>query len=1742
MLKKIFIFLFILSLTFFSSSAFATTLPIHIINYSLISLNKSWNTTLSANVQQMTSLNISAFSSFLTYNSNFANFEYFYPNNGTIIPSWIESNITGNIIIWTKISNVITTSQGIAIGFANKTTNFLSNTGTIGIGEAPQLSSVYGAYDDGASVFNLYFNFSGTSISIGTQQSGGGWSSYCDFFCSESFATSVNNGLKISFPSGDANHDLFWAQPQPENTIFDWYGTPYIPSNHSAPGNANNGGWGFGGFDNGQPQINMGTCNIATTNYYLDCNSIFSATWAVNPPIKGIYSVAFYSSGSSVATEGLLNYINPVKTNSTASAQTFNLANMSIGWSGGYGTSDVNYSVQWARTRVAPLNNIMPSVSFSTTFSSNPYIHTIITPSSSVNYNQNTIFSINVITTNSLHTESVYLNNTLIGSETGNYIYTLDANTLSAGTYTLNTIDTTNAITEAYNNINYITINKIPIPSFSYSSNTANYDGNTFTFLTTPNTFNNQISSDTNTIPASAGTYSISQTFGNGNYITTTLSNTFVINPIIASNVVWSSNAFTYNGATLTLSATINTINSQIPSFNSISEASAGTYSVNFNDGDGNYLPISNTLVINQATIPSVSWSANTFNYANIEDTLTLTPTSFDNQLPDNSFSAIAGGNYPVTFSVGNGNYITQTFSNTLVINPIAFSNVIILNAVSNTMTYNGANLTFSIMGNTLDGINPTNTFSRAGAGIYPFSLTLNDNGNYLPYTYSNTLVINQATIPSINWLSANTYNYTGYSTSLSAQPVTYGNQIAEISNTFTGAGTYSTSMTFGNGNYITQTFSNTMVIQKALPDEISGVVNITINSIYAVPTYYQIPIVFNDSLLLNNNYQPAILLSSLTAPNLGNIRFQYANSIPLYSYCAFGCRNYLVANSNNTYNGNLASFFYVKLNGLEKGLTPIQMVLNSQNSGKYQYDGNIAGENPDNSSIFGQYDNGKNVFNNYWNFEGNTLPSNFKATLIGNASISVNNGLIISFTTVPLQGGSTITNYASYSLNVIAPSSPFYNNPVWNIYSFINAGDPQSFFNPIMSMFDSGSGNLQSLNTVNTPSQVTGDCATEIYEYYNVYTSGLSQRICQKSLYLFGITLGSGKGSNYYGINNFLFSFSPNSIIANGNVGKSYSGFTEGGGSGTFYPHINYTSALNNANTLTFSLHENLNDYCDYTSSNFCVKTNETIQRVFWIGTSTPTPDNSLPPNYTINVSSIHYIYANSSFMQIENNNGKLVSLGLTATGNKPTNSITFNAFNNGKTYYANIIEPFTLQVQWDSLDNNASKGNVYENGALISPANYNGLFSKQFTNLPDGVYTFTANSPGSANIESYDPTIIANVIGGIPNLNISGVINANVFYNYNGFPIKIIAYNTSVPDSITNIEVNGTIVNQSAGATQLKYNKIGTAGKYNISADSVSGNIRWQILQIYNITPKFLTNVFYKNPSGTSSIALNNFINKSVQISSSSTINIWENVSTYNNQVPLSMYLFEKNSSTSSGKNFLNGTPITAQNQNEIKPINIDRSGVYKEIENLSLNIGTYILVLNDTSLQTFQNYTPFNTTLYINQTSSVAPVSSSSGGGDGAITTTINPNTALNSTNTTLKNSTTLNNTLKNKTLKNANLTLQIQTALSNLTNDSIKITIPNPVNVSALPKILQGLFFMPYFINFYRAIANQVIFGKKISIPLWIEALVLSVFIASVSYIRKMYRRNNSRGLHLYRFFGAISVMILIGFLMSSIIVS
>ncbi|MGC8580682.1 MAG: hypothetical protein ACP5MB_11615, partial [bacterium] len=223
-------------------------------------------------------------------------------------------------------------------------------------GEAPQLSSTYGQYDDGANVFNNYWNFAGTSLPSGWQQISSGYS-----ISNGLIFSAVNNanqgigttsavatpGLLEAYAIG--NYGRIGLELSTSSTTFTdgesrtWYTNGYgmIYGGYVSPPdgwfvvNVGSSQTGLGSFGSttSMPQV-FGVGWISTGNE-------FEYTYQSNPlsPAK----VSSTNTGVSIASN-LYIYVGQGQSGSTQQGGT--------------------WTVYWLRTRAYPPNGVMPSVSF----------------------------------------------------------------------------------------------------------------------------------------------------------------------------------------------------------------------------------------------------------------------------------------------------------------------------------------------------------------------------------------------------------------------------------------------------------------------------------------------------------------------------------------------------------------------------------------------------------------------------------------------------------------------------------------------------------------------------------------------------------------------------------------------------------------------------------------------------------------------------------------------------------------------------------------------------------------------------------------------------------------------------------------------------------------------------------------------------------------------------------------------------------------------------------------------------------------------------------------------------------------------------------------------------------------------------------------------------------------------------------------------------------------------------------
>ena len=325
-------------------------IPADLISFIPINITNSKSIATPAPFQELINLSYSNYSSYANLSSgyDFHNVEFFNETNGKIIDSWLENYTSKYALFWIKLPEGIpanTTIGGIAVGFAQKSINLLNNLTT---GEAPQLSSTYGKYDDGANVFNYYWNFAGTTLP-------NGWST------TEAASLTVDNGVSFKGVSTGGNAaQISYEIAVPRPFVFDAMG--YSP----APASDN-------------PTISLAYVNTYSSAF----TSGYAAFWQINTSAENLYS---WSGGSSTIV---------ASNTDTAPLTTNNIYSLSLGPTSGNISSFINYgtapatlswmdtlnynnyyialsswwnnkfiNITWARVRAYPPDGVMPSVTF----------------------------------------------------------------------------------------------------------------------------------------------------------------------------------------------------------------------------------------------------------------------------------------------------------------------------------------------------------------------------------------------------------------------------------------------------------------------------------------------------------------------------------------------------------------------------------------------------------------------------------------------------------------------------------------------------------------------------------------------------------------------------------------------------------------------------------------------------------------------------------------------------------------------------------------------------------------------------------------------------------------------------------------------------------------------------------------------------------------------------------------------------------------------------------------------------------------------------------------------------------------------------------------------------------------------------------------------------------------------------------------------------------------------------------
>jgi len=301
-------------------------------SYLAIPITNTQNVATPAPFQQLVQLNLANYPKLSGVSGDLSNVYFSSDEAGqNKLYSWREtpSSLIETQTWWVLLPNGIPANGTITIYLQ------VSNSATLdGVytGEAPQLSSTYGQYDNGAKVFTNYWNFAGTSLPSG-------WTSSA----TSSASVSVNNGITVSSNNLVNNASVVSNIQINSTTVVDEYITAQ---------NTNNG------------QDMCLVSSSSSTSFSYQANSVGFQNGSLleieNNP-SGTPSVVASTNVNAPVAVSVINNTLYANYNQVAQISGQILANgyLALSANTGYNAS---FTVQWLRTRAYPPNGVMPAL------------------------------------------------------------------------------------------------------------------------------------------------------------------------------------------------------------------------------------------------------------------------------------------------------------------------------------------------------------------------------------------------------------------------------------------------------------------------------------------------------------------------------------------------------------------------------------------------------------------------------------------------------------------------------------------------------------------------------------------------------------------------------------------------------------------------------------------------------------------------------------------------------------------------------------------------------------------------------------------------------------------------------------------------------------------------------------------------------------------------------------------------------------------------------------------------------------------------------------------------------------------------------------------------------------------------------------------------------------------------------------------------------------------------------------
>jgi len=313
------------------------TIPTATNNYLIIPITNTQNVATPAPFQQMIQLNLANYPQLKGVASDLSNIYFSSDQQGqNKLYSWRETpaSLTANMIWWVLLPNGIPANGTTTIYLQVSSSTALDGDYT---GEAPQYSSTYGQYDNGAKIFTNYFNFSGTSLPSG-------WTSSA----TSSASVSVNNGITLSSSTPNNNASVITNIQVTTTTVVDENITSLASSSFGGQDMclvSSSSSTSFSPLANSVGSLNGSPLEIVNNNG----NTLATTNITNTPVVVTVADNILYANYNQVAS---------------ISGQILTKGYLALAINIGSSAFPVNasFAVQWLRTRAYPPNGVMPTL------------------------------------------------------------------------------------------------------------------------------------------------------------------------------------------------------------------------------------------------------------------------------------------------------------------------------------------------------------------------------------------------------------------------------------------------------------------------------------------------------------------------------------------------------------------------------------------------------------------------------------------------------------------------------------------------------------------------------------------------------------------------------------------------------------------------------------------------------------------------------------------------------------------------------------------------------------------------------------------------------------------------------------------------------------------------------------------------------------------------------------------------------------------------------------------------------------------------------------------------------------------------------------------------------------------------------------------------------------------------------------------------------------------------------------